>query len=59
MCLPVCLSAIEDNRDRVPPPPDRVPGANALITIRDFYYFFFGLSLLQHKLTVKTCVEAL
>jgi len=40
MCLPVCLSAIEDNRDRVPPPPDRVPGANALITIRDFYYFF-------------------
>lgn len=40
MCFPVFLSAIEDNRNRVPTPPDRVPGANALITIRDFYYFF-------------------
>lgn len=41
MCFPVFLSAIEDDREGVPtPPPDRVPGANALITIRDFYYFF-------------------
>lgn len=40
MCFPVFLSAIEDDREGVPTPPDRVPGANALITIRDFYYFF-------------------
>ena len=39
MYFPVCLSAIEDDREGVSPP-DRVPGANALITIRDFYYFF-------------------
>lgn len=52
MCFPVFLSAIEDDREGVPTPPDRVPGANALITIRDFYYFF-GLSLNQHKLTMK------
>nr|DAS85730.1 MAG TPA: hypothetical protein [Caudoviricetes sp.] len=58
MCLPVCLSAIEDNRDRVPPPR---PGARSQCTHYHsrFLLFFFGLSLLQHKLTVKTCVEAL
>lgn len=53
MCFPVFLSAIEDDREGVPTPPDRVPGANALITIRDFLLFFFGLSLNQHKLTMK------
>lgn len=40
MRFPAFLSAGKDNRKEVPTPPDRVTGANALITIRDFFYFF-------------------
>lgn len=53
MCFPVFLSAIEDDREGVPTPPR--PGARSQRTHYHsrFLLFFFGLSLNQHKLTMK------